>query len=431
MKHIPEAFLHYVWKYRLFDENPMKTEDGTSVQVIDPGQPNEDAGPDFFNARIKINGTLWAGNVEIHIHSSDWFKHQHHTNKAYDNVILQVVLGDDREIRRTNGQKIPTVEIAFDRNLFQNYQSLLNSDHWIACEEHIDQADPFSKLLWMEKLTIERLESKYKEIEHLLEQYNNHWEKAFYQKLARNFGFKTNGDPFERLAKSISLEYIYKCKDNLLQLEALFFGQAGFLDQSLSQDPYFMQLAKEYSYLRKRFKLNPMELYLWKFSKLRPVNFPTLRIAQFAKLIHLSSALFSKTLEISSLRELMELFDIELTGYWRGHYTFQKQSTIKPKRIGRQAVYSIIINTLVPFLFLYGDRKNKPHQKEKALRFLEEIPAENNRIIRKWRELGMIPENAFQSQALIHLKNAYCNQKKCLDCTIGNKIINQRTNECL
>lgn len=431
MKHIPEAFLHYVWKYRLFDNNPMKTKDGTSVKVIDPGQPNYDAGPDFFNARIQLNDTLWAGNVEIHIHSSDWFKHQHHKNKAYDNVILQVVLVDDGETRRTNGQKIPTAEITFKRQIFQNYQNLLDSERWIPCEEYLNLADPFNKLLWLEKLTIERLESRYKEIEHLLELDNNHWEKAFYQKLARNFGFKTNGDPFERLAKSVSLEYVYKCRDNLLQLEALLFGQAGFLDQPLSQDPYFLKLAKEYSYLRQRFKLNPMELHLWKFSKLRPINFPTLRIAQFAKLMHLSTGLFSKILGISSLREIMELFDIELTGYWRKHYTFQKQSPGKPKRIGKQAVYSIIINTLVPFLFIYGDRKNKPLQKEKALRFLEEIPAENNRITRKWKELGMIPENAFQSQALIHLKNTYCNQKKCLDCTIGNKIINHRANECL
>ena len=429
MKNVPEAFLHYVWKYKYFDHTDITTQEGEQIQILTSGQYNRDAGPDFFNAKIKIGDTTWAGNVEIHIRSSDWYRHNHHTDKSYDNVILQVVLYNDKAVERTNGSKIPTIEMNFNQDLFNNYQKLLNSEQWIACEDKISYIDPLSLVFWIDKLGVERIESKYKAINNALKANKNDWETTFYQKLARNFGFKTNGEPFELLAKSLPIEYLAKCKDNLTQLEALFFGQSGFFESQLTEDIYYIELKKEYEYLRHRFQLTPLENHLWKFSKLRPINFPTIRIAQFAKLIHRSNKLFSRILEISELKELFTLFDIELDGYWQNHYTFRKDSPKRQKKLGKQAIITIIINTIIPFLFIFGEKKNKTEFKDKALQFLHDMPAENNRITKKWKNLGIKQENAYQTQALIHLKTNYCEQKKCLDCRIGNQLINKKKNE--
>jgi len=432
MEKIPEAFLHYVWKYNYFDQHHAAvTTGGKSIQILDNGQHNKDAGPDFFNAKIKIDDTIWVGNIEIHIHSSDWFRHNHHQDKAYDNVILQVVLQHDKEILRTNGSVIPTYEIGFNKKLLNNYQSLLNSEQWIPCQQQIGQISPLTQTFWIDKLGIERIESKYDRISTTLNQNQNNWETTFYQKLARNFGFKTNAIPFEMLAGSLPLEYISKCKDNLFQLEALFFGQAGFLETDLTEDPYYLNLKKEYAYLKDRFQLTPIESHLWKFSKLRPSNFPTIRIAQFAKLICRSTRLFSKILETAKLEELYTLLNVELEDYWLTHYTFRKSSVKRNKKLGKQAVRTIIINTIVPFLFIFGERKNKEMYKEKAIQFLQELPPENNHIVKKWQELGIIPENAYQTQAIIHLKNQYCDPKNCLDCDIGNQLINKEKHEHL
>jgi hypothetical protein len=429
MEKIPEAFLHYIWKYKHFHNDNTLTPQGNNIQIIDQGLHNKNAGPDFFNAKVKIDDTIWAGNIEIHIHSSDWYKHNHHNDKAYDNVILQVVVENDKKIYRTNGTPIPTIEISFDNKLLENYQKLLNSERWIPCQDGISQISPITHIFWIDKLGVERLESKYNQIHETLAQNNNDWETTFYQKLARNFGFKINAVPFELLARSLPIEYLSKYKDNLFQIEALLFGQAGFLEANLTDNPYFTELTREYAYLKKRFNLVPIEKHLWKFSKLRPSNFPTVRIAQFAKLIHKSSRMFSRILESKELNKIYELFNIELGDFWLTHYTFQKESTKRSKKLGKQAITTIIINTIVPFLFIFGERKNKEEYKEKAIKFLNELPPENNSITKRWTNIGIKQENAYQTQALIHLKNEYCNQKKCLDCDIGNQLINRRKNE--
>ena len=426
MEKIPEAFLHYIWKHKYFHNGNTSTTEGNNIQIIDQGLHNKNAGPDFFNAKVKIDDTIWAGNIEIHIHSSDWYKHNHHNDKAYDNVILQVVVEHDKKIYRTNGTPIPTIEISFDNELLENYQKLLNSERWIPCQDRISQISPITHIFWIDKLGVERLESKYNQINETLAQNNNDWETTFYQKLARNFGFKINAVPFELLARSLPIEYLSKYKDNLFQIEALLFGQAGFLETTLTDDPYFTGLTSEYAYLKKRFNLTPIENHLWKFSKLRPSNFPTIRIAQFAKLIHKSSRMFSRILESAELNEIYELFNIELDNFWLTHYTFQKESSKRNKKLGKQAIKTIIINTIVPFLFIFGERKNKEEYKNKAIRFLNELPPENNSITKKWTNVGIKQENAYQTQALIHLKNEYCNQKKCLDCDIGNQLINRK-----
>ncbi|MCK5029423.1 MAG: DUF2851 family protein [Bacteroidales bacterium] len=417
-----EEFLHYIWKYKLFKNQDLKTQNQEKLEVINQGIHNSDAGPDFFNARIKINDTIWVGNVEIHINSSDWYKHNHHLDKAYDNVILQVVLNNDKDVFRTNGQLIPTLAIEFDNEFLNNYESLIKNESWISCQSDIHRVDSFTIHNWIEKLAIERLEEKSERIHKLLEQTNSSWENAFYIQLASNFGFKLNSTPFELLAKSLPLTYLAKHKDNLFQIEALLFGQAGFLEDK-SGDEYFKNLKKEYIYLQKKFMLTPIEKHLWKFLRSRPGNFPTIRIAQYSKLIYSSTSLFSKILEAKTIQDLYTLFIVNPSDYWESHYVFNKESVKKSKSIGKSAVDIILINTIIPFLFIYGDAKGQSELKTKAIELLEKLKSEKNAIITKWDELGVESENAFHSQALIQLKNEYCNHKKCLNCQIGNYII--------
>ena len=417
-----EEFLHYLWKYKLYKNSELRCTNGEIVEILNPGSHNHDSGPDFFNAKVKIENTVWAGNVEIHINSSDWFAHHHHTDKAYDNVILQVVHNHDKNIKRTDGQIIPTLEITFDQKLLNNYKSLINNESWIACQSDLRKVDSFIIQNWLDKLTIERLEEKSNRINQLLEQTNNSWEISFYILLARNFGFKLNSEPFEQLAKSLPLNYLAKHKDNLLQIEALLFGQAGFLNDEKG-DEYFKKLKKEYHYLKKKFGLNGIEKHLWKFLRSRPGNFPTVRIAQFAKLIYNSSSLFSKILETQKIEDFYKLLVVEPSDYWRSHYMFNKESVQKSKSLGKAAVDVLLINTIIPFLFNYGKAKGISELQERAVELLEKIKPEKNAIINKWLELGIDPENAFETQALIHLKNNYCNHKKCLNCQIGDYLV--------
>jgi len=417
-----EEFLHYIWKYKLFKNQNLKTQNQEKLEIINQGIHNFDAGPDFLNARIKIDKTIWAGNVEIHINSSDWYKHNHQEDKAYDNVILQVVSNYDKDVFRTDGQLIPTLVIEFEKKLLNNYEYLIKNEYWISCQNEITQVDSFTIYNWIEKLAVERLEEKSERILNLLEQTNNSWENAFYVQLASNFGFKLNSMPFELLAKSLPLTYIAKHKDNLFQIEALLFGQAGFLEDQ-SGDEYFNQLQKEYTYLKKKFKLKHIEGHLWKFLRSRPGNFPTIRIAQFSKLIYSSTSLFSKILEAATIQDLYSLFIVYPSEYWENHYVFNKKSVKKRKSLGKSAVDIILINTIIPFLFIYGVIKGKPEYKTRAIEFLETMKPEKNAIIAKWNELGIGSKDAFHSQALIQLKNKYCNHKKCLNCQIGNSII--------
>jgi len=419
-----EEFLHYIWKYRLFNNNSLIADTGDKIEVLNQGTHNFDAGPDFFNAKIKINNTVWAGNVEVHINSSDWFKHHHQNNKAYDNIILQVVYKNDKQVHRENGEIIPTIELQFDKKLWKKYDSLIGNQSWIACQSDIEAVDSFIIQNWIDKLAIERLEDKSLRIKELLVQNNNSWENAFYQHLAANFGFKLNKIPFELLAKSLPLSYLAKHKNDLLQIEALLFGQAGFLTVP-DGDEYYLNLRKEYLYLFKKFELKPLENHLWKFLRSRPGNFPTVRIAQFASLIHKSSALFSKIIETKNTTDFYELFSVTPSKYWENHYIFNKESHKKEKSIGKSAIDILLINTVVPFLFVYGKAKGIYELQDRAVELLEHIKAEKNSIISQWDNTGIKSLNAYQSQALIQLKNVYCNAKRCLNCQIGNQIINQ------
>ncbi|RLD64419.1 MAG: DUF2851 domain-containing protein [Bacteroidetes bacterium] len=417
-----EAFLQHIWKYHLFDKTELIASTGEKIEIINVGQKNIDAGPDFFNAKVKINNTVWAGNVEVHINSSDWLKHSHNTDKAYDNVILHVVYNNDMQITRTNGEAIPTIELKFDKRIFDKYQDLIKNEQWVSCEDEINNVDGFIIDFWLNSLLIERLESKSEYILNNLYKNNNNWEETFYQQLAKNFGTKINQFPFEQLTKSLPLIYLAKHKNSLLQIEALLFGQAGFLEINIDDD-YYNSLKKEYLFLKDKFKLKSIEKHLWKFLRLRPGNFPTIRIAQFAALIYKSSSLFSKIIETDDLIEIKKHFSVSASEYWDTHYIFGKTTKKRKKRTGQIFINSLIINTIVPFLFVYSKSKDNEKYKIRALKFLEQLPAEKNSIISNWKLLKMPVPNAFYSQALIQLKNEYCNKKKCLYCQIGNRII--------
>lgn len=425
---MPEEFLQYIWEQQLFNTQNLKTTSGQSIEIIHTGKRNHDSGPDFFNAKIKLNGTVWAGNVEIHKNSSDWFLHHHENDKAYDNVVLHVVEKNDKAVFRSSGEELPVFEIEYPEHLKTNYQSLLNAETWIACEAQFHKINPVLLQLGFNRLMIERLENKTIEIIERLKQNNNDWNETFYQMLARMFGFKVNNLPFELLAKSLPVQILAKHKNNLFQMEALLFGNSGLLNQQLLGDDYYLQLREEFSFLYNKYNLAPIEGHLWKFLRLRPVNFPTIRISQLAALIHRSHGLFSKIIDIGSLQELKELFNVQASEYWNSHYNFNKAtSKTTVKKLGESAVNILIVNVVVPFLFVYGENQNKRHLQNRALEFLEKLPPEKNSIVKKWQDLGVECRSAFESQALIQLKNLYCEKKNCLNCQIGVKLVKNKT----
>lgn len=417
-----ESVLHYIWQYKLFTSSALKTIDGEDVEIIDTGKPNTDAGPDFFNAKIKIGDTVWAGNVEIHTFSSDWKRHHHASDKAYENIILHVVKYADEEIFRTNGEKIPQVELNYPASIDQNYESLLAAKLWIPCVAKIHSVPSILISSWKTALLTERLEQKTGRINELLAGNTMNFEEAFYMTLAKSYGFGTNGEVFEAMARTLPLSVLAKHKNNLFQLEALLFGQAGLL-REISSDDYEATLFREYAFLKKKYALQPLEGSRWKLLRMRPVNFPYIRIAQFAALIHNSTKLFSKITENPDLKYISALFNSETSDYWQTHYHFGKEALRKYKNPGISSVYSIIINTVVPFLFTFANRKGNQELKDKAFALLTEIPAENNAIVAGWKALNIKVKNAADSQALIHLKKNYCDDKKCLRCRIGLKVL--------
>lgn len=419
-----ESILHYVWQYKLFPFHNLRTTENETVEIIDVGQYNTDAGPDFFNAKIRIGDTLWAGNIEIHTFSSDWNKHKHQDNKAYDSIILHVVKKADVNIFRKNGNKVPQLELVIPESIEYNYNELLQGKKWIACADKISTVPRIFIQNWKNALLTERLEQKTQAISRILKENNRHWEESFYIILARNFGFGTNSQTFEELAKSLPLNILAKHKNNLFQLEALLFGQSGLFPENATDD-YTENLKKEYAFLASKYNLEQkIDNSRWKLLRLRPVNFPHIRIAQFATLIHSSSKLFSKILEQPEIKYLRALFASEPSEYWQTHYTFSTgESKKQTKKLGKQAVDTILINTVVPFLFAYATIKGNQELKDKAINLLEEIPAEKNAIITNWENTGVDCHSAFDSQALLQLKRDYCDNKKCIRCRIGHKVL--------
>ena len=418
-----EELLHHIWKYRLFASHQLTDTEGSTIDIIDVGHHNLDAGPDFINAKIKIGDTLWAGNVEIHKKASDWNTHKHPTIPAYNSVILHVVAECNTDIFTQEGRKIPQLKLPLTPALLEQWQQLEHSPHKIACHLHLHRISDMIKTSWLEALVIERLETKASRIDSLLEQNKNNWEETFYQTLARNFGFGLNSDPFEWLAKSLPINYIAKHKNQLLQIEALLFGQSGLLQLSQATDDYTVQLKNEYAFLQQKFSLTPIDGSLFKMMRLRPANFPHIRLAQLAQLIHTSSKLFSHIVENPTYSSLKKMFAVSTSPYWETHYTFGEVSPRKTKKLGEKAINSIIINTIVPILFAYAKRKNNDELQEKSVHLLESCAAEDNSIVRNWQEMGFTATSAYQTQALIQLQKQYCQTKKCLYCRFGHKLL--------
>jgi hypothetical protein len=414
-----EQLLHYVWLHKIFPLKGLTTTDGQSVEVIDAGLHNTDAGPDFFNAKLKIDGTLWIGNVEIHQNASDWLRHGHDTDSAYDNVILHVVGVSDIQITRANGELIPQMVLPCPDYVKENYHTLAKAEVSPACFSVISRLQKITVSSWLSALQIERLEHKTDAVRQILERNNHDWEAALFTLTARYLGVGLNGDVFQAWAERLSLRAAQKIRDDVVRLEALFFGTAGLLSDPVN-DPYMMELVREYSYQTKLYSLKePMEKSRWRLFRLRPDSFPYIRMAQMAWLYHNCEGLFSKVVEADSIKDLLKLFECSASGYWDTHYRFGHESPERTKSLGKGVRNLLVINAAIPIIYAYGSYRGSETLCDKAIRLLEEMKAESNYITRQWDAAGIGAETAADSQALIELHNEYCNRRKCLFCRFG------------
>lgn len=423
-----EKLFHYVWKHKLFPPRQLGTTSNENVEVVDVGLLNNDAGPDFFNAKIKIGAQLWVGNVELHIKASQWYQHGHDKDAAYDNVILHVVCNADCETHTSKGTIVPTLTIDIPEKLKNNYEHLLKEDKYPRCFRIIPELPKLTLHSWLSALHTERLERKTHDILRRLDECNGSWEDAYFLTLARYFGFGINTNAFETWSKSVPMRAVDHHRDDIFQIEAIFLGQAGLLDinsapkhhhESMTADEYYQKISSEYKYLAHKFSLVPMDYKQWKFLRLRPQNFPTVRLSQLAALYYNRKAGLSQILECNTVKELEKALSTHATEYWQSHYLFGEESRKSEKKLSNASVESLIINTVIPMLFAYGKYKSSKEIMNRAIDLMEQIQAENNNIVRMWRECGLEVGNAADSQALIQLKKEYCDKKDCLRCRIG------------
>ena len=419
-----EDFLHYVWQHQLFSNLKLISTDGQEVVVSSVGTPNEQSGPDFFNAKITIADVLWAGNVEIHVKSSDWYLHEHEKDENYDSVILHVIWEDDVAIYDVNNQQISTLVLKdiVPQHIIENYnQLMLKKKRWIPCENVISDVDNFVLSNWKSQLYFERLEQKTMLVNDLLLKSNNDYEAVLFSLLMKNFGLKTNGDAFLKLASLIDFSILRKERYDALKLNALLYGQAGFLKNHI-EDAYFLKLKSEYKYLKYKYQLKEVNGVCFQFFKMRPNNFPTVRIAQIVALYHQQESLFSKLMSITKIEDYYKLFAVKLNKFWDTHYTFQKASPKRVKKITKSFVDLLVINTIIPIKFNYYKSIYKEID-EDFFNVIRDLCPEKNGIISKFKDLGILSKNAFDTQALLQLKNNYCAKKRCLQCAIGNNLL--------
>ncbi len=421
-----ESFIHYLWQFQYFSKHELLTTQGESITVFHPGFKNTHAGPDFYQSRIKIGDLEWVGSVEIHIDSSSWQTHNHNVDEAYENVVLHVVWSDDKPVRRIDGSIIPTLELKnrVDDVLHLTYKKLVNSAEEIPCASSFVHVSGIIKLSMLDRVLSERLEAKAQVVNQLLIRNTNDWEETVYQVLAKNFGFHINADPFLQLAQSLPYKVLMKHSDKLIQIEALLFGQAGFLEDATG-DEYSNTLKREYDLLSRKYNLNSGRLNKaqWKFLRLRPSNFPTIRLTQFASLLFLHKNLFSKMVEASADIKWKSFFNIQQSSYWHHHYQFQKQTSKEIPVFGQMSMDNVLINSLVPVLVAYGKSKDDQMLVDRAITILQQVKSESNKITRLWASLNLKSKNAFDSQAMIELHNNFCLKRKCLDCMIGASLV--------
>ncbi|GEC77495.1 DUF2851 family protein [Flavobacterium aquatile] len=421
-----EDFIHYVWNYKKFDFSNLKTTQGENLVIVNSGQYLQKAGPDFFNAQIILENQKWAGNVEIHLKSSDWYLHHHEKDDNYNNVILHVVWDHDTPIFRKDNSEIPVLEIKnyVSKEELNNYLSLTTQKSWIFCENQVANIDEFVFSNWQERLFYERLERKIQPVNQLLEESENDWESLLFCMLAKNFGLNTNGESFLKMAKSITFSLIRKEALEVMYLEALFFGQADMIPIDV-EDNYPKELKSWYDYIALKYKLSKPAIEPIQFFKHRPDNFPTIRLSQLAMLYHLHRNLFSKIIEANSIEEIYKIFNLSVSDYWKTHYNFDKASSKKEKSLSKSFIDLVIINTIIPVRFAYARAQGKEIS-ETLTDLLSNIPSEKNSIIEKFTTFGIKSKNAFQSQSLLELKNEYCNHKKCLQCAVGLELLKNK-----
>jgi hypothetical protein len=421
-----EQLMQYVWKHRLWLSEDMLTNDGRKVRVIDQGLLNTNAGPDFFNAKIEIDGHLWVGNVEMHVRATDWHRHGHDTDKAYDNVILHVVGKDDAPVFRSNGERIAQLVLEVSPLFHVSYEQLVNARTEFPCAMRLRDVPRLTITEWVERLAFERLHGKVERIRALLDNYHGSWEDVCYVTLSRNLGFGINNEAFERLARRTPLRLLGKHSDSLLQVEALLFGQAGMLDNSKKgTDSYYDHLCSEYAFLRNKFSLQPMEREVWKLFRMRPQNFPYRRIAMLAHYIEGGFRLMNALLEAGTERELRNLFAVELQGYWATHFSFGKPIDRPVAALSNRSIDVVLINTVVPLYYAYGEITGNYEMTARAVALLEGLNPENNSIVANFVHAGIECRDALTSQALIELKREYCDARKCIYCKVGHWLLSQ------
>ena len=425
-----EDFLHYVWKFQKFDTQNLVTINKEPLQIVSEGLHNLDSGPDFFNAKIYLDGQLWAGNVEIHLKSSDWYAHNHETDSAYDNVILHVVWQHDTEIFRKDGSVIPSLvlERYVMKNTLERYQKLFSKQQaWINCENDFAEVDAFIVDNWLERLYFERLEQKQDLILSELKNSKNHWEALLFKMLCRNFGLNVNAESFFSMASSVDFSVVKKCSQEQFDLESLLFGQAGLLNKTM-EDWYFKSLFKNYEYLQRKFSLKNAGVIAPKFFRLRPPNFPTLRLSQLATLYTEKQNLFSEIISTNKITDFYEIFKIGTSTYWDTHYNFGLSNVRRKKRLTKKFIDLLVINTVIPLKFCYAAQQGKDIT-EDILGLASQLTSEQNTIVKKFNSLRQLASNAYQSQALLQLKKEYCDKNNCLQCAVGNAIIGATNNK--
>ncbi len=421
-----ETFLHYIWQHQYFNKQNLRTTEGEEIQILHPGYRNSNAGPDFFNARVRIGMIEWVGSVEIHVNASSWLQHKHDLDAAYDNVVLHVVWKNDKPVRRHDTSLLSSIELKnrIDEKLLLTCNKLVNSRDVIPCSGVLATVPDVVKISMLDRTPLQRLQTKSQTVLDLYERNQHDWEETCYQLLCRNFGFKVNAEPFLQLAQMLPYKILLKHADNLLQLEALLFGQAGLLEES-KQDAYYELVRREYSLLSHKYQLagKRMEKARWRFLRLRPANFPTIRLAQLAMLIHQRKNIFSNILFITNAKTLKEFFSVTQSEYWRQHYQFFKKSDGAIPGLGDASVENILINTVAPILTACSRQKDDPTLIARAVDILQQCSAEDNTVTRQWGALGINVTNAFDSQALLGLHHEYCLPKKCLECNIGASFV--------
>ena len=421
-----ERLLQFVWQFQYFNTSKLHVHQGEKLQIVHPGIYNTHQGPDFLDAKIIISNTIWVGNIEVHVRSSDWLKHGHTSDHNYSNIILHVVWENDTNISYNNGAVLPTLILQnlVSKLLLDRFKELMERQAFVPCETYLPVFDEMKWTAWKERLAIERLQRKSAVVLNLLKEANNHWEEVFWWMLARNFGMKVNADVFEAIAKSLSLNILGKHKNQIHQLEGFLLGQAGLLEYDFAEE-YPTLLKREYLFCQKKYRLKPVPAKPF-FLRMRPANFPTVRLAQLSMLIYKSTHLFSTIKETSSVSLVKELLNVTANDYWHYHYLIDEPRDYYPKQLGKQMTENIIINTVVPVLFAYGLYHDDSNVKDKAVEWLWQLDGEKNTITKKWTSFGVLNNNALQSQALIELKNNYCYLRRCLVCAVGNTILKGR-----